>query len=104
MTGAPALRALRKPFVSSPAGGGERDHEFKTKSRWDQSDQDGSPIEAVRRFRPGDGNAWTSDRAVGHWLSGAPEDLPDVLETLSGAFDPIDLPREFAEREREGTT
>ncbi|MYF88627.1 MAG: insulinase family protein [Boseongicola sp. SB0676_bin_33] len=45
-------------------------------------------------------NAWTSDRAVSYWLSGAPEDLPDVLETLSGVFDPIDLPREFAEQER----
>ena len=46
-------------------------------------------------------NAWTSDRAVGYWLSGAPEDLPDLLETLSGVFDPIDLPREFAEQERD---
>ena len=46
-------------------------------------------------------NAWTSDRAVGYWLSGAPEDLPDLLETLSGIFDPIDLPREFAEQERD---
>ncbi|MDE0344395.1 MAG: hypothetical protein OXI66_01245, partial [Boseongicola sp.] len=27
--------------------------------------------------------------------------LPDVLETLSGVFDPIDLPREFAEQERD---
>ena len=46
-------------------------------------------------------NAWTSDRAVSYWLSGAPEDLPDLLETLSGVFDPIKLPREFAEQERD---
>ncbi|MYH57081.1 MAG: insulinase family protein [Boseongicola sp. SB0675_bin_26] len=46
-------------------------------------------------------NAWTSDRAVGYWLSGAPEDLPDLLETLSGVFEPIDLPREFVEQERD---
>jgi len=45
-------------------------------------------------------NAWTSDTAVGYWLSGAPEDLPGLLETLKGVFDPIDLPREFAEQER----
>lgn len=41
-------------------------------------------------------NAWTSDTAVGYWLSGAPEDLPELLETLKGVFDPIDLPRNFA--------
>jgi hypothetical protein len=46
-------------------------------------------------------NAWTSSHAVGYWLSGAPEDLPEVLETLSGVFDPIDLPRSFADEERE---
>lgn len=46
-------------------------------------------------------NAWTSDTAVGYWLSGAPEDLPELLETLEGVFDPIDLPREFADQERD---
>lgn len=46
-------------------------------------------------------NAWTSDIAVGYWLSGAPEDLPELLETLEGVFDPIDLPREFADQERD---
>lgn len=46
-------------------------------------------------------NAWTSNVAVGYWLSGAPEELPDLLETLSGVFDPIDLPPEFAEQERD---
>lgn len=45
-------------------------------------------------------NAWTNDVAVGYWLSGDPKDLPQLLETLSGIFDPIDLPREFAEAER----
>lgn len=46
-------------------------------------------------------NAWTSDVAVGYWLSGAPEDLPVLLETLAGVLDPIDLPREFAQQERD---
>ncbi|MBK5933387.1 hypothetical protein CCR78_05255 [Rhodovulum imhoffii] len=46
-------------------------------------------------------NAWTSDTAVGYWLSGAPEDLPDLLETLKGVFDPINLPSEFAGKERD---
>lgn len=46
-------------------------------------------------------NAWTSDTAVGYWLSGAPEDLPELLETLSGVFDPLELPREFAHQERD---
>lgn len=46
-------------------------------------------------------NAWTSYIAVGYWLSGAPEDLPDLLDTLRRVFDPIDLPREFADQERD---
>lgn len=46
-------------------------------------------------------NAWTSSYAVGYWLSGAPGDLPEMLETLSGVFDPIDLPRSFADEERD---
>lgn len=46
-------------------------------------------------------NAWTSDMAVGYWLSGAPEALPELLETLKGVFDPIDLPPDFAEQERD---
>lgn len=46
-------------------------------------------------------NAWTSDTAVGYWLSGAPEDLPELLETLKGVFAPIDLPPDFAEQERD---
>ena len=46
-------------------------------------------------------NAWTSDVAVGYWLSGAPEDLPELLKALAGVFDPIDLTSEFAEQERD---
>lgn len=46
-------------------------------------------------------NAWTSDYAVGYWLSGPHEDLPDMLRRLKVVFDPIDLPREFAETERD---
>lgn len=45
-------------------------------------------------------NAWTSDYAVGYWLSGPPEDLPDMLSQLKVVFEPISLPRAFAEQER----
>ena len=48
----------------------------------------------------GHSNAWTTDLAVGYWLSGKPGDLPDLLRTLSGVFDSINLPRDFAEEER----
>ncbi|MBD1206202.1 MAG: insulinase family protein [Rhodobacteraceae bacterium] len=48
-----------------------------------------------------DSNAWTNDYAVGYWLSGPPEDLPDMLRRLKVVFDPIDLPKEFAETERD---
>ncbi len=48
-----------------------------------------------------DSNAWTNDYAVGYWLSGPPEDLPDMLRRLKVVFDPIDLPPEFAETERD---
>lgn len=54
-------------------------------------------LNAVGAERPADrhSNAWTSDTAVGYWLSGAPEDLSDLLETLKGVFAPIDLPPDF---------
>ena len=48
-----------------------------------------------------DSNAWTNDYAVGYWLSGPPEDLPDMLRRLKVVFDPINLPQEFAETERD---
>jgi hypothetical protein len=48
-----------------------------------------------------DSNAWTDDYAVGYWLSGPPKDLPDMLRRLKVVFDPIDLPQEFAETERD---
>jgi hypothetical protein len=48
-----------------------------------------------------DSNAWTNDYAVGYWLSGPPEDLTDMLRRLKVVFDPIDLPREMAETERD---
>jgi hypothetical protein len=48
-----------------------------------------------------DSNAWTNDYAVGYWLSGPPEDLTDMLRRLKGVFDPIDLPRDVAETERD---
>lgn len=48
-----------------------------------------------------DTNAWTNDYAVGYWLSGPPEDLIDMLRRLKIVFDPINLPREVAETERD---
>jgi hypothetical protein len=45
-------------------------------------------------------NAWTNPYAVGYWLSGRPDDLPDLLGTLAGVFDPLNLPPSFAEDER----
>jgi predicted Zn-dependent peptidase len=45
-------------------------------------------------------NAWTTDLAVGYWLSGEPEDLPDMLRTIGGVFKPITLPRDFSEQEK----
>ena len=48
-----------------------------------------------------DSNAWTNDYAVGYWLSGPPEDLTDMLRRLKVVFDPIDLPRDVAETERD---
>jgi len=46
-------------------------------------------------------NAWTNSYAVGYWLSGRPEDLPDLLSQLKGIFDPLDLPESFALEERD---
>jgi hypothetical protein len=46
-------------------------------------------------------NAWTTPIAVGYWLSGSPDDLQDMLGRLGGVFKPIDLPRTFAEEERD---
>ncbi|SOC21160.1 hypothetical protein SAMN05877809_1153 [Rhodobacter sp. JA431] len=56
-----------------------------------------------KNSRPEDrgSNAWTNDFAVGYWLSGPPEDLTDMLRRLQVVFDPIDLPQELAETERD---
>jgi hypothetical protein len=56
-----------------------------------------------KNSRPEDrhSNAWTNDYTVGYWISGAPEDLPDMLRKLTAVFAPIDLPREKAETERD---
>lgn len=56
-----------------------------------------------KNTRPADrhSNAWTNNLAIGYWLSGDADDLTDILRTLSGVFDPISVPRDFAEQERE---
>ncbi|MCY4179140.1 MAG: hypothetical protein OXD48_02480 [Litoreibacter sp.] len=46
-------------------------------------------------------NAWTNSYAVGYWLSGQPEDLPELLTQLKGVFDPLDVPESFALEERD---
>ena len=58
-------------------------------------------IGAGSRSEDRDSNAWTNDYAVGYWLSGPPEDLSDMLRRLKIVFEPIVLPREFAEQERD---
>jgi hypothetical protein len=45
-------------------------------------------------------NAWTNAYAAGYWLTGNPDDLPDLLRSLARVFDPIALDRSFAEEER----
>ncbi len=47
-----------------------------------------------------DTNAWTTNLAVGYWLSGKPEELPDMLRTILGVFKPVVLQRDFAEQEK----
>ncbi len=46
-------------------------------------------------------NAWTNDYAAGYWLSGKPDEMNEILQTLSGLFDPLEIPAEFAAEERE---
>ncbi|MGB3553796.1 MAG: hypothetical protein WBA25_04050, partial [Jannaschia sp.] len=46
-------------------------------------------------------NAWTRHGSVGYWLSGPPDALPELLGNVVGVLRPIDLPRPFAEEERE---
>lgn len=45
-------------------------------------------------------NAWTNPYAAGYWLTGKPDDLPDLLRTLERVFEPITLEPAFAEEER----
>lgn len=45
-------------------------------------------------------NAWTNPQAIGYELTGDSKDLADLLGTLFGIFDPIDLPPSFAAEER----
>lgn len=60
-------------------------------------------LNAIARERAANrhSNAWTSKVAVGYWLSGSPDEVADVLKTLSGVFDPINLPSVFADEERD---
>ena len=46
-------------------------------------------------------NAWTNDFAIAYWLSGSPSDLPELIGSLWGIFEPLDLPAAFAAQERD---
>ncbi|MDR5876025.1 M16 family metallopeptidase [Vreelandella gomseomensis] len=46
-------------------------------------------------------NAWTNPYAVGYWLSGKPDELDEILQTLSGLFEPFEVPVAFANEERD---
>jgi predicted Zn-dependent peptidase len=45
-------------------------------------------------------NAWTTNQAIGYWLSGPKDGLDNMLQSISGVFKPITLPGKFAEEER----
>jgi len=59
-----------------------------------------SAIGSEDRSADRDANAWTNKRAVGYWLTGAKDNLPEVLASLTGIFNPIDLPQSFMIEER----
>ncbi|MCK0097157.1 hypothetical protein MWU60_16390 [Yoonia sp. F2084L] len=46
-------------------------------------------------------NAWTSGYAIGYWLSGRPDDLPDVLQQLLNTAQPLTVDPIFAGGERD---
>ncbi len=48
-----------------------------------------------------DTNAWAASLATGYWLSGDRSDLAELISTLTRVLDPIDLPRDFMEEERD---
>lgn len=58
-------------------------------------------VGAKQRSADRHSNAWTNPYAVGYWLSGNPDELSDILQTLSGLFEPLEIPAEFAAEERE---
>ncbi|XGA81654.1 insulinase family protein [Halomonas sp. CH40] len=58
-------------------------------------------VGAKQRSADRHSNAWTNPYAVGYWLSGNPDELSDILQTLSGLFEPLEIPAEFAEEERD---
>jgi predicted Zn-dependent peptidase len=46
-------------------------------------------------------NAVTGPLTIVYWQSGDPKQLPDMLRKLATVFEPIAVPREFAEQERD---
>lgn len=58
-------------------------------------------VGAKQRSADRHSNAWTNAYAAGYWLSGNPDELSDILQTLSGLFGTLEIPAEFATEERE---
>lgn len=58
-------------------------------------------VGAKQRSADRHSNAWTNAYAAGYWLSGKPDELNEILKTLSGLFNPLEIPAEFAEEERD---
>ncbi|AQU81340.1 MULTISPECIES: M16 family metallopeptidase [unclassified Halomonas] len=58
-------------------------------------------VSARQRSADRHSNAWTNPYAAGYWLSGKPDELDEILQTLSGLFDPLDVAGEFAGEERD---
>ncbi|HFQ13403.1 MAG TPA: insulinase family protein [Gammaproteobacteria bacterium] len=48
-----------------------------------------------------DTNAWAESLATGYWLSGDKSDLVELISTLARVLEPIELPRDFMEEERD---
>lgn len=46
-------------------------------------------------------NAWTNHYTVGYWLSGSEDELSEMLARLSRVFDPIVIPKDYADEERD---
>ena len=58
-------------------------------------------VGAKQRSADRHSNAWTNAYAAGYWLSGKPDELDEILQTLSGLFEPLEVPVAFAKEEQD---